>query len=135
MRSISSRTTSTLMLPASGSGASVITSGCIPRAMRLQAAHVPQASSASVVPFEPGHTLEHHVGTRLQAVERLRERHRGPPLPHAAAAGEQEAGRQRPPGNGAREETQRQPVADDVSEGHGSPKIKGIVAQQGIGRD
>ena len=69
-------------------------------------------------------TFKHHVGAGLQTVEGLRERHRGPPLPHPAAAREQEARRERPPGNGAREETERQPVTGDVSERHGSRKFR-----------
>ena len=135
MRSISSRTTSTLMVPASGSGASVITSGCIPRAMRLQAAHVPQASSASVVPFEPGtpsSTTSVRGSRQLSACASATAVRRFPtprPPVNRRLGGSDRLATAR----ARRRSVTRWPTMS--RKGMGPLKIKGIVAQQGIGRD
>ena len=103
------------MLPLSF-GSRRSTSGCTPRAMRVQAAHVPQASSSGNV-----RRISAGVRGRAQTVERLRRREGRQPLPDAGGAGEDQARRQRLPRDRARQQCHELAMSDDVAKGHGRP--------------
>ena len=139
-RSTTSRTCSILIEPVSP-GSSTRTSGWTPRAMRVQAAHVPQASSGTVhradglkagasVPERPIGVGAGLGVRRLETVERLRQGGRREALPDASGPGKDQARRQRVACDRSRQQRDDSAMTDDVSKWHG---VRGQVSSLSTG--